>query len=119
MDTETAAQCMESLGNPTRLDIYRRLVRAGTGGLNVGQLQALVELPGSTLSHHLHHLVSRDLVAQNREGRALRCTANYDVMNALLTFLADECCADACDADACAADASGEGTSGEAARGSR
>ena len=104
METATAAQCMESLGNPTRLDIYRKLVRAGPSGLNVGQLQAQIELPGSTLSHHLHHLVSRNLVAQTREGRALRCTANYDIMNALLTFLADECCADECNADACGTD---------------
>ncbi len=99
MDTDTAAQCMESLGNPTRLDIYRQLVRAGTGGLNVGQLQARLELPGSTLSHHLHHLVSRNLVAQTRNGRSLCCTANYQTMNRLLTFLTDECCADECSAD--------------------
>ena len=94
MDTDTAALCMESLGNPIRLDIYRRLVRAGTTGMNVGQLQTQLELPGSTLSHHLHHLVSRRLVEQTREGRALRCTANYAVMNNLLTFLTDECCQD-------------------------
>ncbi len=107
MDTETAAQCMESLGNPTRLDIYRRLVRAGTGGMNVGQLQAQVELPGSTLSHHLRHLVSRNLVAQTRSGRSLCCTANYQTMNGLLTFLADECCADQCGVNECSANDEG------------
>ena len=103
MDNDTAADCMESLGNPTRLEIYRRLVRAGTDGLAVGQLQEKLNMPGSTLSHHLHHLVANDLVAQTREGRVLRCTANYGRMTALVGYLTDECCADA-DNGTCAED---------------
>ena len=95
LDLPEAAHCLESLGNDTRLAIYRALVRAGPQGLAVGQLQNGLDIPGSTLSHHVAHLVKNDLVSQNREGRVLRCTANYTRMNALLDFLSEECCQDA------------------------
>lgn len=94
MQNDAAAACMESLGNPVRLAIFRHLVRAGTGGLPVGELQQRLEIPGSTLSHHLHHLVERDLVAQTREGRVLRCTANFLTMTGLVQFLTEECCSE-------------------------
>jgi len=95
MELPDAAHCLESLGNDTRLAVYRALVRVGPEGLPVGQLQSRLEIPGSTLSHHIAHLVKNELVLQNREGRVLRCTANYDKMNALVAFLAEECCQDA------------------------
>lgn len=90
-----AARCLESLGNDTRLAIYRALVRAGPTGMAVGQLQGRLKIPGSTLSHHIANLVNNDLISQVREGRVLRCTANYERMNSLLGFLAEECCRDA------------------------
>ena len=95
MDTPAAARALESLGNETRLRLYRQLVRAGPDGLPVGQLRERLEIPGSTLSHHLAQLVSCGLVRQTREGRVLRCTADYATMDALIRFLAEECCADA------------------------
>ena len=94
MKLETAARQLEALGNPTRLHIYRTLVRAGHGGLAVGQVQEQVGLPASTLSHHLKRLVDRGLVRQERAGTSLICHAEYPTMSALLGFLADECCAD-------------------------
>jgi DNA-binding transcriptional ArsR family regulator len=94
MKLDAASACLESLGNSTRLAIYRALVRAGPAGLPVGKLQARLDIPGSTLSHHIAHLVKNDLVSQAREGRVLRCTANYRTMNDLITYLSDECCRD-------------------------
>ena len=94
MQNETAALAMESLGNPTRLEIFRQLVRAGQTGLAVGELQQRLSIPGSTLSHHVHHLVERSLVSQTREGRVLRCVANFANMAALVNFLTEECCSD-------------------------
>ena len=94
MHNESAAACMESLGNPTRLTLYRQLVRAGTDGLAVGELQKRLDIPGSTLSHHLQHLVQRELVSQTREGRVLRCCANFSTMTGLVDFLTAECCSD-------------------------
>jgi DNA-binding transcriptional ArsR family regulator len=94
MVNDDAAGCMESLGNPTRLAIYRHLVRAGRNGLPVGELQKRLDIPGSTLSHHVHHLVEKALVAQSREGRVLRCTANFATMTELVGFLTEECCSE-------------------------
>ncbi|MBK8086219.1 MAG: helix-turn-helix transcriptional regulator [Devosia sp.] len=101
MNIEAAASQMEALGNPTRLGIYRTLVRAGGNGLPVGKLQLKLDIPASTLSHHLKKLMDVALVTQERQATTLICRANYPAMNALIGYLADECCADA----ACASDA--------------
>ncbi len=94
MNVETAARQLEALGNPTRLEIYRALVRAGQAGLAVGQVQERLGTPGSTLSHHLKRLIGTGLVRQERMGTSLICHAEYPAMNALIGFLVDECCAD-------------------------
>ena len=92
---EDAAARLEALGNPTRLAVFRLLVRAGDDGLAVGQLQKRLKIAGSTLSHHLRALITVDLVSQERQGTTLTCRANYRVMETLVSFLVDECCADA------------------------
>ncbi|WP_105438475.1 helix-turn-helix transcriptional regulator [Neorhizobium sp. T25_13] len=94
MNIEKAASQLEALGNVTRLQIYRVLVRAGEEGLPVGRLQEKLDIPGSTLSHHLKRLVDTGLVVQDRQATTLICTANYNHMNALIGYLVDECCAD-------------------------
>ena len=83
------------MGNPTRLRIYRALVRAGDAGLSVGKLQAKLDLAGSTLSYHLKGLLIVGLVVQERQATTLICRANYEIMHGLVGFLVDECCADA------------------------
>ena len=91
---EDAAARLEALGNPTRLAVYRLLVRAGDGGLPVGELQRRLDAAASTLSHHLRTLVVVGLVSQERRKTTLVCRANYDAMRGLISFLVDECCAD-------------------------
>lgn len=95
MDTTVIASRLEALGNPTRLEIYRLLVRAGEDGLPVGEVQVRTNVPRSTLSHHLHKLIAQDLVTQERQGTTLICRANYAVMHATMGFLQRECCAEA------------------------
>jgi DNA-binding transcriptional ArsR family regulator len=99
MRLEKAAQQLEALGNATRLSIYRALVRAGDGGMPVGKLQGKLDIPASTLSHHIRRLVETELVSQERQATTLVCRAIYPSMNALIGYLSDECCADG----ACAA----------------
>lgn len=94
MNVEQAAKQLEALGNPTRLRVYRALVRAGDAGLPVGRLQERIEIAASTLSHHLHRLILTGLVTQERQATTLVCRANYVVMDALVGFLVAECCAD-------------------------
>jgi len=95
MKLEKAASQLEALGNPTRLQLYRILVRAGDDGLAVGSVQEKLDVPASTLSHHLKRLVDTGLVTQERQATTLICRANYPGMDALIGYLADECCADA------------------------
>lgn len=95
MNVEQAARQLEALGNPTRLRVYRTLVRAGDAGLPVGGLQEQLGIAGSTLSHHLHRLIHTGLVSQERQATSLICRANYRAMSSLLGFLTEECCADA------------------------
>jgi ArsR family transcriptional regulator len=102
MRTEVAAGCLEALGSPTRLEIYRLLVQAGPGGAVVGDLQARLGIPASTLSHHLSRLVRVGLISQQRHSRNLVCRANYERMNGLVAYLSDQCCR-GLGAEACAA----------------
>lgn len=95
MKIEEAASQLEALGNPTRLELYRILVRAGHAGLAVSKVQEKLGIPASTLSHHLHRLILTGLVTQERRATTLICRAQYPAMNELLGFLADEYCVDA------------------------
>lgn len=95
MNLEKAAKQLEAIGNPTRLQVYRNLVRAGDAGLPVGRLQERLAIPASTLSHHLQRLITTGLVTQERQATTLICRANYSAMDSLVGFLVDECCADA------------------------
>lgn len=92
MTLEDAARSLEKLGHPVRLQIIKLLVQAGPDGLAVGALQKLLDIPASTLSHHISHLIQGDLLTQNREGRTLFCQPNYDQINALVTMLTENCC---------------------------
>ncbi len=94
MKIDDAAARLEALGNPTRLRIYRALVRAGQSGMPVGRLQEKLKIPASTLSHHVKTLVSVGLISQVRDGTTLVCHAEYDAMRGLVDFLVAECCAD-------------------------
>ncbi len=95
MKIDDAASRLEALGNPTRLRIYRALVRAGGPGLPVGKLQSRLAIPASTLSHHLKSLIVVGLITQERDGTTLICRTNYPVMRGLVDFLVAECCSEA------------------------
>lgn len=98
MKLDDAAAHLEALGNPTRLKIYRALVRAGDAGMPVGRLQEKLKIAPSTLSHHIKTLMVVGLVNQVRDSTTLICHANYDVMRGLVDFLVAECCTDAAEA---------------------
>ncbi|WP_088329377.1 helix-turn-helix domain-containing protein [Lacimicrobium sp. SS2-24] len=95
MNINTAASQLAELGHVTRLEIYRILVRAGEHGLAVSAIQEKLDIPGSTLSHHISRMVRVGLVSQTREGRVLRCKAQYQQLDKLMQFLSAECCVDA------------------------
>lgn len=92
MQTDQAAQKLAELGHPTRLEIFRHLVKGGRQGIPVGEIQSALAVPGSTLSHHISRLVSVGLVKQRREGRTLYCVPQYQELDQLLAFLREQCC---------------------------
>jgi len=92
MKLDDVAAQLEALGNPTRLAIYRTLVKVGENGVPVGQLQARLKAAPSTLSHHLQKLIQVELVTQERQQTSLICRANYRAMEALVGYLTEECC---------------------------
>lgn len=92
MSDEQLAKCLAELGNITRLRIFKLLVQVGHDGTPVGTIQEKLNIPGSTLSHHITKLMSANLVVQRRDGRTLYCTANFDVLNEVVALLKDQCC---------------------------
>ncbi|MEM9576752.1 MAG: metalloregulator ArsR/SmtB family transcription factor [Pseudomonadota bacterium] len=90
--TESLARSLAALGHETRLDIFRLLVRAGVSGMTVGQIGAHLDMPPSTLAHHLRSLVDGGLVLQTRQGREVINAASYNTMNAIIDYLTDQCC---------------------------
>jgi len=86
------ADMFSAMGQEPRLRIMQLLLSAHPEGLVVGDIQAELDIPNSTLSHHLDKLRNEDLVQVRREGTFLRYTANTAALQELLQFLYAECC---------------------------
>jgi DNA-binding transcriptional ArsR family regulator len=91
-NTRSAARRLADLGHDARLDIFLLLVKAGRNGLTVGEIGTHLNIPASTLAHHLRTLVDAELVLQTKNGREVVNTAHYDHMSDLVSFLTDQCC---------------------------
>lgn len=86
------ADMFSAMGAEPRLRIMQSLLSAHPEGLVVGDIQQELEIPSSTLSHHLDKLKNEDLVRVRRESKFLRYTANVEALQKLLQFLYAECC---------------------------
>ncbi len=86
------ADMFSAMGTEPRLRIMQLLLTAHPEGLVVGDIQSELEIPNSTLSHHLDKLRNEELVEVQREGTFLRYTANTEALQELLQFLYAECC---------------------------
>ena len=86
------ADMFSAIGTEPRLRIMQLLLSAHPDGLTVGEIQAELDIPNSTLSHHLDKLKNEGLVQVQRESTFLRYTANTDALQELLQFLYAECC---------------------------
>jgi DNA-binding transcriptional ArsR family regulator len=86
------ADMFSAMGTEPRLRIMQLLLSAHPDGLVVGEIQEELDIPNSTLSHHLDKLKAEDLVQVRREGTFLRYSANADALQELLQFLYAECC---------------------------
>jgi ArsR family transcriptional regulator len=86
------ADMFSAMGTEARLRIMQLLLSAHPEGLVVGEIQQELDIPNSTLSHHLDKLRNEDLVRVSRESTFLRYTAHVEALRELLQFLYAECC---------------------------
>ncbi len=86
------ADMFSAMGTEARLRIVQLLLTAHPDGLVVSEIQEQLDIPGSTLSHHLDKLKAENLVRVQRESTFLRYTANTEALQELLQFLYAECC---------------------------
>jgi ArsR family transcriptional regulator len=93
MEKISAVKVFESLSSGVRLDIYRLLVRTGPAGLVAGEIASTLTLPATNLSFHLKALTQAQLVSVVQEGRFQRFRANLALMQELIAYLTEECCA--------------------------
>lgn len=89
---ERHAEQLSALGHPARLAILRLVVQGDPGGTSAGDIQHHVDLPASTLSHHLKRLASADLVEARHDGTFIYYRANYAALRALTAYLWEDCC---------------------------
>lgn len=92
MSVPHALAALAALGQPTRLDIFRLLMRQGREGLLAGAIAETIGCPHNTLSSHLSILARAGLVRGTREGRTIFYRADVEAMRALLAFLVTDCC---------------------------
>lgn len=89
---ERHATQLSALGHPIRLSILRIVVQSGPDGTSAGDIQTRVDMPASTLSHHLSRLVQAGLLTTRGEGTFHYYAADYDVLRALTDYLWEDCC---------------------------
>mgnify|MGYP000486168419 CR=1 FL=1 len=92
MEDKYVIKALAALAQPNRLQIFRALVVKGGAGLTPALLAEALGMPANTLSFHLKELMNADLISQERSGRNLIYRAQFDRMNAVLTYLSQNCC---------------------------
>jgi ArsR family transcriptional regulator len=92
VDVTKLADMFSALGTEARLRIMQTLLTAHPEGLVVGEIQDELDIPNSTLSHHLEKLRNEGLVLVQRESTFLRYTASTEALQEMLRFLYTECC---------------------------
>src|ERR1700674_601988 len=104
MEKPEAVAALAALAQDNRLDVFRLLVQAGPEGMPAGGVAAALDLAPNTLTFHFDRLREAGLVTVRRDGRSMIYAAQFDVMNALLGYLTENCCqgrADRCAPVAC------------------
>ena len=87
-----AARALSALGHETRLAIFRILVQAGPPGVAAGEIARALDLAPNALSFHLKDLAHAGLIGSRQEGRYLIYSADFQSMNAVVSYLMENCC---------------------------
>jgi len=92
MESTLAVRALAALAQESRLAVYRLLVQQGPSGVAAGEIAATLGVSPATLSFHLKELSHAGLVKSLQQGRFIFYSADYEAMNALLSFLMENCC---------------------------
>ena len=92
MESRTAVASLAALAQNARLAIFRLLVQKGPEGLCVGDIAAKFDIAPATLSFHLKELTHAGLLVGRQEGRFIYYAPNFEEMNALVSYLMENCC---------------------------
>lgn len=92
MDMISALDTFSALSQPTRLDVFRLLVKAGSEGMAAGDIARQLDVRQNTMSANLAVLLQAGIVRNEREGRSIRYFADFDALRGLLAFLMEDCC---------------------------
>lgn len=92
MEEKDVVRSLAALAQPCRLQVFRALVVVGSRGMTPGVIAEGAGITPATLSFHLKELMNAGLVTQERQGRNLIYRASFEHMNALLSYLTDNCC---------------------------
>ncbi len=92
MEEKNVVKALAALAQPSRLQVFRCLVVAGTEGSTPGELGEFLGVPNATLSFHLKELMNSGLISQERHGRHLVYRVEFAQMNGPLAYLTENCC---------------------------
>jgi DNA-binding transcriptional ArsR family regulator len=92
MERSNAIAALAALAQDNRLDVFRLLVQAGPAGMAAGAVAEALDLAPNTLTFHFDRLRMAGLVNVRREGRSMIYAAQYEAMNALISYLTENCC---------------------------
>ena len=92
LDGPKVIRALGALAQEHRLAAYRQLVQAGPDGMAAGALAEALGVPASSMSFHLAQLANAGLVVQRRQSRSIIYSADYGAMNALMSYMTENCC---------------------------
>jgi ArsR family transcriptional regulator, arsenate/arsenite/antimonite-responsive transcriptional repressor len=93
MEMFEACEAFSSLSQETRLKVFRLLIQYGRDGAVPGEIAKELDVPDNTLSFHLSHMSKAGLVTASKNGRSITYFANTALMNRLVSYLQENCCA--------------------------
>ena len=92
LSIKEVSQGYAAVGSESRLSVLLLLVQAGEDGLTISEIGHELGIAASTLAHHLRYLVTANMIVQEKQGREVRNTANFDHLEELGNYLLLECC---------------------------
>jgi len=92
MESSSAIDVLAALGQPTRLEAFRLIMRHEPHGLAAGEIARLLEVPQNTMSTHLAALTRAGLISSKRYSRSIIYRAEIDTIREIAGFLVNDCC---------------------------